>query len=214
MKTTHTYFHGCCCALCMCAQSCALLWGPFPGQCIVLTPHCCVTVIVSENKLLCPSSKHTEAWCSLSLISTFPPPALWSSLLSFPSLNVSLLTANQRAGKAVDPAGGWVLWQGSRPCTGDKEMGVLGRQALPGLLSPHGQIQNVSGNSARHFFWLQQGCECTPFMTIKTESRYMWMWIWMCIPGSVHVPYAKSLHWCCKMTVEWYRHRFVWHRLL
>lgn len=176
MEAIHTYFHACCCALCMFAQPCALLWGPFPGQRIVLTPHCCVTVIVSENKLLCPSSKHTEAWRSLYVISTFPPLALWSSLLSFPSLNVSLLTANQREGKAVDPAGGWVLWQGSRPCTGDKEMGVLGRQALPGLLSPHGQIQNVSGNSAGHFFWLQQSCEWTLF-NLDLECRYVWMWI-------------------------------------
>lgn len=91
------------------------------------------------------------------------------SLLSFPSLNVSLLTANQRAGKAVDPAGRWVLWQRPRPCTGDKEMGVLGRQALPGLLSPHGQIPNLPGDGTRHFFWLQQGCECTPL--IKNRGR-------------------------------------------
>ena len=34
----------------------APLWGPFPRQRIVLTPLCCVTVIVLENKLLCPSS--------------------------------------------------------------------------------------------------------------------------------------------------------------
>lgn len=173
------YFRaGCspCCVVWLFAQSCVLQWGPFPGQYIVLFPHCIVTVIVSENKLLCPSSNTPNSFSrsrSLSYQSLFHwccLPAVISHLVLL-SFNVTLLTANQRASKAVDPAGRWVLWQGTRPCTGDKEMGVFSRQALPGLFSPHGQIPNLSGNGARHFLRLQQSCECTP-QTIHTEHRY------------------------------------------
>lgn len=49
-------------------------------------------------------------------------------------------------------------------------MGVLSGQALQGLLSPHGQIQNLPGNGAWHFFRLQQGCECAPLIKLKEET--------------------------------------------
>lgn len=62
-------------------QSCAVVWGPFPGWCIVLFSHCCVTVIVSKHKLL-SIIKH---W--------FPTPSLspsCSPLLSFTVMSTSL----------------------------------------------------------------------------------------------------------------------------
>lgn len=62
-------------------QSCAVVWGPFPGWCIVLFSHCCVTVIVSKHKLL-SIIKH---W--------FPTPSLSPSCsppLSFTVMSTSL----------------------------------------------------------------------------------------------------------------------------
>lgn len=48
-------------------------------------------------------------------------------------------------------------------------MGVLSGQTLQGLLSPHGQIPNLPGIGAGHFFRLQQGCEYSPLIQIKEE---------------------------------------------
>lgn len=47
-------------------QSPAVVWGPFPGQCIVLFSHCCVTVIVLKHMLL-SIIKHWFPTLSLSL---------------------------------------------------------------------------------------------------------------------------------------------------
>lgn len=105
--------------------------------------------------------------------------------------NVPLLTANQRAGKAVDPAGRWVLWQGPRPCTGNKEMGVFCGQALPGLLSPHGQIPNLLGNSTRHIIRLQQGCECTD----RCQDRILML----ALLFSLFSLFSKNIVWFCLM---------------
>lgn len=126
-------------------------------QHIVLTSK----AIVVKNKLLCPLSN--------TLIENSPslPLYLCFTYLSITSLNVSLLTANQRASEAVDTAGGWVLWQRPLPCPGDKEMGVLSGQTLQGLLYPYGQIPNLPGNGSRHFFWLQQGCEYKSVLLIQ-----------------------------------------------
>lgn len=60
-------------------QSCAVAWGPFPGRCIVLFSHCCVTVIVSKHKLL-SIIKHTDSQLSLPL----------SPSLSFTVMSTSL----------------------------------------------------------------------------------------------------------------------------
>lgn len=49
-------------------------------------------------------------------------------------------------------------------------MGVLCGQALQGFFSPYGQIQDLPGIGARHFFRLQQGSECSPIM-ISTEKK-------------------------------------------
>lgn len=139
-------------------------WGPFPGQFIVLFAVS-LLLYVTEQSIVAVKQHMTPtlSFCRLPFLcgycplcarpsSSFYPPPL-------PSLNIFLLTANQRAGKAVDPAGGWVLWQGPRPCPGNKEMGFLGGQALQRLLYPYGQIPNLPGNGAGHLVWLKQGCE-------------------------------------------------------
>lgn len=170
------------CVACIFAQSHPLLWGPFPGRHIVLFPLYCVAVIMLGSSLLCPSGNtlfpntlslflcHLPFLCMAIPLHSVPPP--------------SLLTANQRAGKAVDPAGGWVLWQGPRPCLGNKEMGVLGGQALQGLLSPHGQIPNLPGISTWHFFRLKQSRECpsliTPYLIFQAALK-MKLHEYMCI---------------------------------
>ncbi len=87
---------------------------------------------------------------------------LWnqcSSPYSSLSLSLSFSLANQRAGKVVDPAGWWFLWEGPRPCERDSEMGRLGGQTLPWLFPPHGQVPFLPGESARPVHWLQQSGE-------------------------------------------------------
>lgn len=135
----------------------AQMWGPVYCPPPSLLCHCyCVfpeRAIVSIQRHMIPISSTFSLPLSAAITSTTPP--AFTVCFFF-----SLLTANQREGETVDPAGGWVLWKGPCPRPGDKEMGVLGGQALQGLFSPHGQISNQPGNSARHLIWFQQGCKC------------------------------------------------------
>ncbi len=81
------------------------------------------------------------------------------SLYSSLSLSLSFSIANQRAGKVVDPAGRWFLWEGPHPFKRDSEMGRLGGQMLPWLFPPHGQVPFLPGESTRPVHWLQQSGE-------------------------------------------------------
>lgn len=139
-------------------------WGSCSGRPYcpagpALLCHCyCASFCVGPAR-----QTHTDSSRSLYLLTCrfpLPPRTLHPAAHQPLPPNVPLLTANQRAGEAVDPAGRRVLWQGSRPCAGDKEMGILGGQALPGLLSPHGQVQNLARDGAWHLLRLQQSCEC------------------------------------------------------
>lgn len=61
-------------------------------------------------------------------------------------------------------------------------MGILSGQALPGLLSPHGQVQNLARDGAWHLLRLQQSRE---WPSVDSDcglgALFLLLFVYLCI---------------------------------